>query len=83
MQFKKTDDQTNIAKYRVLAKYRITNYIKTILPKHHYYKIHKNRANVWTFSHNYRVSTLSTLYLNVIGILNEDLSYQSCLKWKY
>ncbi len=38
--FKKSDDRTNIDKYRIAANYRILYYIKT----NHYSKIHKDKA---------------------------------------
>ena len=59
--FKKSDDQTNIDKYRVTA--NITEY-------HNISKLIFLRI---IFGQNYRVATLSTFYLTVSGIIRTSL----------
>ncbi len=61
--FKKSDDQTNIDKYRVAADEAI---------------ISCKKCSKWTyglFGHNYRVAALSTLYLTVLWIIIPSLKY--------
>ena len=88
MKFKKSDDHTNIDKYRVAAnitKYHIISkliLLRIIIPKFmkirqlFHVNISKSTCLIWIyrlFGHNYRVTTLSTVYLNVWGIIIPSL----------
>ena len=70
---KKSDNETNIDKYRVAA--NITEYhlyIKISLPKSHHSKI-MFKWKDGRFGQSYRVAALSTFYLTVTGIILPSL----------
>ena len=69
MRFKKSDDQTNIDKFRVAA--NITEY--HIISKLIFLDKHVLNWTYGIFGQNERIATLSTFYLTVSGIIIPSL----------